>query len=95
MHHADRATYVAQVASAPVENFSFPETATYYSPSVLFSGQIYDNTHFISAVLNPGSGVDFIISFGLDTSLTVTKGWDNVTGYGSPNGLTFLNAVTK
>ena len=28
-------------------------------------------------------------------SLTVTKGWDNVTGYGTPNGLTFFDAVTK
>ena len=39
--------------------------------------------------------MDIAIAFGLDSSLTVTKGWDNVTGYGTPNGLTFLDAVAK
>jgi subtilase family serine protease len=29
-----------------------------------------------------------------DTSLTVAPGWDNVTGYGEPNGLPFIQAVT-
>jgi hypothetical protein len=45
--------------------------------------------------VNFGGGVDDAISFGLDSSLTVTKGWDDVTGYGTPYGLTFLNAVAK
>jgi hypothetical protein len=31
----------------------------------------------------------------LDTSLTVTTGWDNVTGYGTPNVITFLKAAAK
>jgi hypothetical protein len=26
--------------------------------------------------------------------LTVTKGWDNVTGFGEPNGLPFVQGVT-
>jgi hypothetical protein len=30
---------------------------------------------------------------GLDSSLTVTKGWDNVTGYGTPAGLGFIEAA--
>lgn len=33
-------------------------------------------------------------AFGLDSSLTVRKGWDNATGWGTPYGLAFLDAVT-
>jgi hypothetical protein len=35
--------------------------------------------------------VDF--GFGIDTSLTTKKGWDNTAGFGTPYGLTFINAV--
>jgi subtilase family serine protease len=69
--------------------------ATFYSPSSLFAGQVYGATGFTSAVLNAGNNTDFAISFGLDTSLTVTTGWDNVTGYGTPNVNTFLKAAAK
>ena len=31
-----------------------------------------------------------IFTYGLDTSLTTQVGWDNVTGYGEPNGNAFL-----
>ena len=34
-----------------------------------------------------------IFTYGVDTSLSVAKGWDNVTGYGEPAGLLFLEAV--
>jgi len=67
---------------------------TYFSPTTLFDG-LYNGTNFTSAIGNFGGGVFEAVSFGLDTSLTVTKGWDNVTGYGSPDGLRFLNAVTQ
>jgi hypothetical protein len=30
----------------------------------------------------------------LDSSLTVKHGWDNATGWGTPHGLAFINAVT-
>ena len=69
--------------------------ATFYSPSGLFAGQLYGATGFTSAVANAGSNTDFALSFGLDTSLTVTTGWDNVTGYGTPNVNTFLKAAAK
>ena len=39
-----------------------------------------------------GDVVDF--GFGIDSSLTVKRGWDNATGYGTPYGLAFINAVT-
>ena len=69
--------------------------ATFYSPSGLFAGQVYSATGFTSAVLNAGNNTDFAIAFGLDTSLTVTTGWDNVTGYGTPNVNTFLKAAAQ
>ena len=67
--------------------------ATFYSAGNLFAGQTYTSTGFTSAVLDLGGDTDFAISFGLDSSLTVSKGWDNVTGSGAPNVNTYLNAT--
>ena len=36
-----------------------------------------------------------IFTYGLDTSLTTAVGWDNVTGYGEPNGTAFLAGLAK
>ena len=69
--------------------------ATFYSATGLFAGQLYDSKGFTSAVWDVGGGLDIAFGFGLDTSLTVTQGWDNATGYGTPSGLAFLNAVAK
>ena len=35
------------------------------------------------------------VTFDFDTSLTVTPGWDNATGYGTPYGLDFINAAAR
>lgn len=67
--------------------------ATFYSAAGLFQGLLDNTTSFTSAVWNLGSGEYLDLGFGIDSSLTVTKGWDNVTGYGTPNGLAFINAV--
>ena len=68
---------------------------TFYSASSLFGSTDDGSLGFVSGVLNDGGGFYYDISFGLDSSLTVTKGWDNVTGYGTPYGLTFLKAVAN
>jgi hypothetical protein len=67
--------------------------ATFYTPFDVFAGQTYTSTGFTSAVYDLGDDTDYALSFGLDSSLTVTKGWDNVTGWGTPNVNTFLNAT--
>ncbi len=67
---------------------------TYYSPTGLFAGLLYTTTQFTSAIYNPASNTGYAFSFGTDSSLTVTKGWDNVTGFGEPNGLPFIQGVT-
>lgn len=67
--------------------------STTYSASQLFTGLLYGNRNFTSTILeeDPGDFLDW--GFGLDSSLTVGHGWDNSTGYGTPNGLTFIFAV--
>ena len=54
------------------------------------------NGRFFSALYDsPFSTRWYVLSFGTDTSLTVTPGWDNVTGLGTPNGPAFVEAVAR
>jgi len=68
--------------------------STTYSASDLFGASLYGNKGFTSTIweLDAGDFLDF--GFGVDSSLTVRRGWDNATGYGTPYGLAFINAVT-
>jgi len=69
----------------------------FYSTDALFSEAypVQTQTEFVSGLWNIVPGEEAIaISFGTDSSLTVTPGWDNVTGYGEPNGLPFIQGVT-
>jgi len=70
--------------------------ATFYSALDLFANTSLGQTQseFPSALWGQNYNNLFAISFGIDTSLTVTPGWDNVTGFGEPNGLPFIQAVT-
>jgi len=53
-----------------------------------------NTTSFCSALLNnPIDAGCYVWTFGTDSSLTVTPGWDNVTGVGTPNGAAFVNAI--
>jgi subtilase family serine protease len=70
--------------------------ATFYSTADLFADAGFAQKNYLAAISQlPGTGVGntFAITFGTDTSLTVGPGWDNVTGYGQPNGLPFIQAV--
>ena len=67
---------------------------TDYSPGALLA-PLYTTTQYASTLWNLGSGIYVDLSFGTDSSLTVTPGWDNVTGLGVPNGLAFINAVVS
>ena len=72
--------------------------STYYSASALMA-PLYTTTQFTSAfwevpaALGGGPGFYVDLSFGTDSSLQTAAGWDNVTGWGIPNGLTFINAA--
>jgi len=55
---------------------------------------LQNTASFFSALYNsPGDTRWYVLTFGTDSSLTVTPGWDNVTGLGTPNGAAFVNAI--
>lgn len=65
-------------------------TTPYTSFDIFASALDPNTTEFISAMWPFGYYAFDAVSFGTDSSLTVTAGWDNVTGFGVPNGLTFI-----
>jgi len=68
---------------------------TSYSASALFGPALYGNIKFTSTVWEADSADYYDFGFGIDSSLVVKKGWDNATGWGTPYGLTFIEAVTS
>jgi len=68
--------------------------STTYSAPELFDGFLYGNKGFTSAIWPEDASDVLDFGFGIDSSLTVKHGWDNATGFGTPYGLTFINAVT-
>lgn len=50
-------------------------------------------TYYSAFYNSPFSTRWFVITFGTDSSLATTVGWDNVTGVGAPNGQAFVNAL--
>lgn len=70
----------------------------FYSAAALAGFAPLFNTTEFFAVLAPAGLQDFgsttyYQTFGTDRSLTVTPGWDNVTGFGTPRGLAFITAA--
>jgi len=55
---------------------------------------LQNTTQYFSALYNsPFSTRWFVITFGTDSSLVTAPGWDNVTGVGTPNGQSFVDAL--
>jgi len=66
---------------------------TAYSAADLLAPEL-QTKKFYSALCGFADGAVLeLFSFGTDTSLTVTRGWDNVTGFGTPNGMEFIDAA--
>ena len=69
--------------SSGIENYS----------AAYLAAPLVNTTSFISAIwdypLEEDTG--YILTFGTDSSLVVTKGWDNVTGLGVPNPTALTN----
>jgi subtilase family serine protease len=67
---------------------------TDYSADALFASALPAKLNVFAALWNQPQYEDALAyGIGLDSSLTVTKGWDNVTGYGTPAGLGFIEAA--
>jgi subtilase family serine protease len=67
-----------------------------YSTAQIFAPLDTPNPVFVAALWTWADydGATFGLSFGLDSSLTVTTGWDNVTGYGTPDGAFVSSAAS-
>ena len=67
---------------------------TDYTARALFASANPSKQNVYAALWDQPQYDDAIgFGIGLDSSLTVTKGWDNVTGYGTPSGLSFIDAA--
>ena len=71
---------------------------TYYGPADLLGLTAIQPTGFVGTLArfsgSQYSGVVFVdLGFGADSSLIASPGWDNATGYGSPNGPAFVAAA--
>jgi subtilase family serine protease len=72
--------------------YNSPTSTTVESASTL-AQPLENTTKFLSALYHGSSTRWYDLTFGTDSSLVVTPGWDNVTGVGTPNGAAFVNAV--
>jgi subtilase family serine protease len=79
-------------------------TGTIYNPpnppvfesAAALAGPEPPTERFVSALYQSPSSTRWdVFTFGTDSSLATGPGWDNVTGLGTPNGLTFINKVLK
>ncbi|MGA8027255.1 MAG: S53 family peptidase [Bryobacteraceae bacterium] len=69
----------------------FSGTTTYTAAELV--APLYGTTKFYSALWNIPLEQDtaYVLSFGTDSGLKTTVGWDNVTGLGTPNGRAFAD----
>jgi subtilase family serine protease len=75
-----------QIFTQAIDEDDYPNDMSLYSQKVFVSA-IYPNAW-------GENGEYVVVGFGTDSSLTVGTGWDNVTGWGEPSGLTFIQGVT-
>jgi subtilase family serine protease len=74
------------------ETDSPPLAPTYYTAAQLLP-PLQTTVNFVSSMYMGSTTRWYAISFGTDSSLTTGKGWDNVTGLGTPNGAAFISAI--
>jgi hypothetical protein len=65
-------------------NYTDPQLAAPLENTTLFLSSLWDYPL--------SQNTTYLLTFGTDTGLTVTPGWDNVTGVGTPNGKAFVDA---
>jgi subtilase family serine protease len=58
------------------------------------AGPLNGTTQYYSALFQSSASTRWdVFTFGTDSSLATSPGWDNVTGVGTPNGWNFVNAI--
>lgn len=69
---------------------------TNYSTGDLFAPANPSNQPVVGALYDvPEYNEGIAVGFSLGGSLTLAKGWDNMTGYGTPYGVEFINAAAS
>jgi subtilase family serine protease len=90
---------VTPVASATNVTATYQESATKTDTytSAELAAPLESTAKFLSAIWNYPLNQDtvFIVTFGTDSGLKTTPGWDDVTGVGVPNGPAFVEAFAK
>ncbi len=73
-----------------------PPSAPSFQSAAALAGPQPPTTRFVSALFQSSSSTRWdVFTFGTDSSLATGPGWDNVTGLGTPNGMSFINKVVK
>ena len=71
-----------------------PPNPPMFESAATLAQPVQKSRKFVSALFqSPTSTRWDVFSFGTDSSLTTATGWDNVTGLGTPNGLSFIQGV--
>jgi subtilase family serine protease len=70
-----------------------PKTPVLIETAADLAQPLENTTSFLSAFYHGSSTRYYDLTFGTDSSLVVAPGWDNVTGLGTPNGLSFIQGV--
>jgi subtilase family serine protease len=80
-------------SSNPTASIQEPYGTNTYSAEQL-AGPLENTTTFYSALWKIPLQYDlvYVITFGTDSGLMTTRGWDNVTGLGTPNAKAFADA---
>jgi hypothetical protein len=72
-----------------------PGTGTTVETADDLAAPLQGTTDYVSLFYNGSSTRWYVLTFGTDSTLTTGPGWDNVTGLGTPNGASFISAVSK
>ena len=73
-----------------------PPNPPLFESAAALAGPQAPTKRFVSALFQSSSSTRWdVFTFGTDSSLATGPGWDNVTGLGTPNGMTFINKVVK
>jgi len=75
--------------------FNPPSTPFTFESAAALAQPLENTKFFVSAFFQLSPTAWDVITFGTDSSLTTGPGWDNVTGLGTPNGVTFVDQVVK
>ncbi|MBV8496109.1 MAG: S8/S53 family peptidase [Gammaproteobacteria bacterium] len=82
-------------SSSDATGFTLSDSGfSFYAPWQLVP-PVETRTPFYSALYNGVTTRWYALSFGTDSSLFTARGWDDVTGLGTPNGWEFIEAVAR